>query len=76
MCQSRLRLTATFGRVLARTVTRPAKLWILDEPFTALDVKAVDFVSNLVADHVKAGGMAVLTSHQAIPLPAGQVVDL
>ena len=62
--------------VTRSTVTRPAKLWILDEPFTALDVKAVDFVSNLVADHVKAGGMAVLTSHQAIPLPPGQVVDL
>ncbi|GAB3767510.1 cytochrome c biogenesis heme-transporting ATPase CcmA [Ramlibacter monticola] len=62
--------------LLARTVTRPAKLWILDEPFTALDVKAVDFVSHLVADHVKAGGMAVLTSHQAIPLPPGQVVEL
>ncbi len=62
--------------LLARTVTRPATLWILDEPFTALDVKAVDFISHLVADHVKAGGMAVLTSHQAIPLPPGQVVDL
>jgi heme exporter protein A len=62
--------------LLARTVTRPARLWILDEPFTALDVKAVDFVSRLVADHVQGGGMAVLTSHQAIPLPAGQVVDL
>lgn len=62
--------------LLARTVTRPAPLWILDEPFTALDVKAVDFISGLIADHVKTGGMAVLTSHQAIPLPPGQVVDL
>ena len=62
--------------LLAQTVTRPAQLWILDEPFTALDVKAVDFVSNLVAEHVKGGGMAVLTSHQAIPLPPGQVIDL
>jgi heme exporter protein A len=62
--------------LLARTVTRPAKLWILDEPFTALDTKAVDFVSRLVAEHVQGGGMAVLTSHQAIPLAAGQVVDL
>jgi heme exporter protein A len=62
--------------LLARTVTRPAPLWILDEPFTALDAKAVEFVSQLVADHVQAGGMAVLTSHQAIPLPPGQVVDL
>ena len=62
--------------LLARTVTRPALLWILDEPFTALDVKAVDFVSNLVAEHVKGGGMAVITSHQAIPLPPGQVIEL
>jgi heme exporter protein A len=62
--------------LLARTVTRPAPLWILDEPFTALDAKAVEFVAQLVADHVQAGGMAVLTSHQAIPLPPGQVVDL
>lgn len=62
--------------LLARTVTRPAQLWILDEPFTALDVKAVDFVSNLVASHVCEGGMAVLTSHQAIPLAPGQVVEL
>jgi heme exporter protein A len=62
--------------LLAQTVARPAKLWILDEPFTALDVKAVDFLSHLIADHVKAGGIAVLTSHQAIPLPPGQVVDL
>jgi heme exporter protein A len=62
--------------LLAQTVARPAKLWILDEPFTALDVKAVDFLSHLIADHVKAGGIAVVTSHQAIPLPPGQVVDL
>jgi heme exporter protein A len=62
--------------LLARTVTRPAKLWILDEPFTALDVKAVDFLSHRIADHVRAGGIAVVTSHQAIPLPPGQVVDL
>ena len=62
--------------LLAQTVARPAKLWILDEPFTALDVKAVDFLSGLVAQHVQAGGMAVMTSHQSIPLAPGQVVDL
>jgi heme exporter protein A len=62
--------------LLARTVTRAARLWILDEPFTALDAKAVEHLSQLVANHVRQGGLAVLTSHQAIPLPAGQVVDL
>ncbi|MDB5953693.1 cytochrome c biogenesis heme-transporting ATPase CcmA [Ramlibacter sp.] len=62
--------------LLARTVTRAARLWILDEPFTALDTKAVEHLSNLVANHVRQGGLAVLTSHQAISLPAGQVVEL
>jgi len=62
--------------LLARTLTRPAQLWILDEPFTALDGKAVEVLAQLVAGHVAGGGMAVLTSHQPIPLPGGQVVEL
>lgn len=62
--------------LLARLLTRNARLWVLDEPFTALDVKAVDMLSDLIGDHLAAGGMAVLTSHQAMPIPGGQVVQL
>ncbi|MEI6801521.1 MAG: cytochrome c biogenesis heme-transporting ATPase CcmA [Burkholderiales bacterium] len=62
--------------MLARLVTRNAKLWVLDEPFTALDVKAVDLLSALISEHVTAGGMAILTSHQAMPIPGGRVVQL
>lgn len=62
--------------LLARLVTRKAKLWVLDEPFTALDVKAVDMLSNLIGEHLAAGGMAVLTSHQAMPIPGGKVLQL
>ncbi|MBC5764473.1 cytochrome c biogenesis heme-transporting ATPase CcmA [Ramlibacter albus] len=62
--------------LLARTLTRKAKLWILDEPFTALDVNAVQMLAGIVRDHLAAGGMAVLTSHQEIPLEAAVVVDL
>jgi heme exporter protein A len=62
--------------MLARLATRKAKLWILDEPFTALDVKAVDLLATLISDHVAGGGMAVLTSHQTMPLPGGRVVQL
>lgn len=62
--------------MLARLAIRKAKLWILDEPFTALDVKAVDLLATLIADHVTAGGMAVLTSHQTMPIPGGRVVQL
>lgn len=62
--------------LLARTLTRAATLWILDEPFTALDTKAVDALLQLVAGHLRGGGMAVLTSHQPIALAGGQVVEL
>ena len=50
--------------LLARALLRPAKLWILDEPFNALDVHAVADVQRLLKAHLAAGGMLVLTSHQ------------
>lgn len=50
--------------LLARALLRPAKLWILDEPFNALDVNAIADVQNLLKAHLAAGGMLVLTSHQ------------
>lgn len=62
--------------MLARLATRTTKLWVLDEPFTALDVKAVDLLANLLGEHLAKGRMAVITSHQAVPLPGGRVVQL
>jgi heme exporter protein A len=62
--------------LLARLLTRKANLWILDEPFTALDVKGVEMLSDLIGQHLQAGGMAILTSHQSMPIPGGRVVQL
>jgi heme exporter protein A len=62
--------------LLARLVTRQARLWVLDEPFTALDVKAVDMLSALIGEHLAAGGLAVLTSHQAMPIAGGKAIRL
>jgi heme exporter protein A len=62
--------------LLSRTLTRPAKVWILDEPLTALDVTAVADFSKLVADHLRKGGIAVVTSHQPLPLGNGEEVVL
>lgn len=50
--------------LLARALLRPAKLWILDEPFNALDVNAIADVQNLLKVHLTQGGLLVLTSHQ------------
>jgi len=49
---------------LARMLVSNAKLWILDEPFTALDVKAVAMLQNVLEAHVKQDGMIILTTHQ------------
>ena len=62
--------------LLARLVTRKATLWILDEPFNALDVKAVQMLSDLIGGHVDGGGMVIMTSHQEIPMRNGRVVQL
>ena len=45
-------------------------LWLLDEPFAALDDEAIGRVSALCAAHLAAGGMVVLTSHQDVPIRA------
>ena len=39
-------------------------LWVLDEPFTALDPKGVDALCRLIESHAAAGGVTVMTTHQ------------
>lgn len=43
------------------------RLWVLDEPFTALDVRAVADLATTLSDHCRAGGMVMLTTHQDAP---------
>jgi heme exporter protein A len=45
-----------------------APLWVLDEPFVALDVQAQALVADAISTHVQAGGMALFTSHQPMDL--------
>jgi heme exporter protein A len=53
---------------LAGLMTAGALLWILDEPLTGLDVNGVAMVESLIRDHVAAGGLAVMTTHQPLTL--------
>lgn len=62
--------------LMARMLTRQAKLWILDEPFNALDIHAVQVLQTLITEHVEQGGLVVLTSHQELSLPYLRVLDL
>ena len=61
---------------LARLLLSKAPLWILDEPFTALDVAAVQQLQQRIARHIARGGLVILTTHQAVPLTAGQIQRL
>lgn len=54
-------------------VRRP--LWILDEPFTALDVDAVRDLAIHIDLHCDTGGMVVFTSHQEVAFRT-QVAEL
>ncbi|MGB0360933.1 MAG: cytochrome c biogenesis heme-transporting ATPase CcmA [Endozoicomonas sp.] len=42
------------------------KLWILDEPFTAIDTKGIIWLENLIDNHAEQGGMVLITSHQPL----------
>lgn len=61
---------------LARLVVDRRPLWILDEPFVALDVAAVDWLAGIISGHLQRGGMAVMTTHQLVAIPAGTVREL
>ena len=63
---------------LARLVLSAAlPLWLLDEPFTALDVSAAAFVERLVREHVARGGAVVYTTHQPAGVDAAaRVIEL
>ncbi|MFT4614369.1 MAG: heme exporter protein A [Bacteroidia bacterium] len=51
---------------LARLYLSSAALWLLDEPFTAIDRKGVAELEELLVKHVTNGGAAVITSHQSL----------
>jgi heme exporter protein A len=61
---------------LARLLLTKSPLWLLDEPFTALDKAAVDFLQTVIADHIESGGMVILTTHQEVGLTTGEVKQL
>jgi len=61
---------------LAKLLLSKAKLWILDEPFVALDAAAVEQLQSIIAKHVESGGVVILTTHQEVPLTSGELVRI
>lgn len=55
--------------LLAFLLLAKARLWILDEPLTALDVRGVELVESMLLEHRAAGGSAIFTTHHGMQLP-------
>lgn len=62
--------------LMARMLTRRAQVWILDEPFNALDTHAVGELQDLIVEHLEGNGLVVLTSHQSLAISGLRVLDL
>jgi len=53
---------------IGRLLVVDAPLWILDEPFTSLDVHGIGLIEGLLEDHTRNGGMLAMTSHHTVNL--------
>ncbi len=53
---------------LSRLLFSTAHVWILDEPYTALDKAGQAYVDQLLEQHSKNGGLIVITTHQPLHL--------
>ena len=61
---------------LARLLISGRALWVLDEPLTALDGTGVRLVHSVIEEHLKGGGLAVLTTHQPLDVGEGRVTKI
>lgn len=62
---------------LAKLLVAPTQFWLLDEPYTSLDVEGCDWVDALLEEHLSNGGGAIVSAHQRrphLPQPMAEVV--
>ncbi|MEM6411214.1 MAG: heme ABC exporter ATP-binding protein CcmA [Pseudomonadota bacterium] len=66
------RRRTAFGRL--QLTDRP--IWLLDEPFSALDADGKDLIAKQISDHRDAGGVTIASAHGELPLEADQELML
>ena len=54
--------------LLSQHKTSSGTLWILDEPFTAIDKQGVAELEQRLTDHANSGGIVILTTHHEMAL--------
>lgn len=62
--------------ILAGLFVSSAKVWLLDEPFTALDPQGVEIVEQCIEKHCQQGGICLFTTHQDSALKNQKVLAL
>ncbi len=62
--------------VLATLYTTQSKIWLLDEPFTALDTAGIKSLEKQIMKHCESDGICIFTSHQDTKLPNPRVLEL
>jgi heme exporter protein A len=67
------RRRATLARL---RLVNPRTLWLLDEPFNALDTRAVVDMRHVMENHLARGGMIALTTHQDVDIQAADTQTL
>ncbi len=55
---------------LARVARTDTRLWLLDEPATALDSDGIRILQRLIEQHANKNGLVLYTGHQPLHLPA------
>ena len=61
---------------LARLLTAPRPVWLLDEPTAALDSDGEAMLGGLMEVHLANGGMIVAATHLALPVAPTQTLDM
>ena len=61
---------------LARLAASPGELWLLDEPGTGLDAASLRRLHEMVADHRRAGGIVIASTHGDLAPPDARTLDL
>jgi|TARA_X000000950_G_scaffold287766_1_gene401514 heme exporter protein A len=61
---------------LTRLILSDAKLWLLDEPFSSLDLSGVSIIEKLIERHLKQNGSVLMTGHQDLRLSNIRKIDM
>ena len=61
---------------LAKLLTVEAPVWLLDEPFTALDKEGKHLIETLINTHCSNGGIALVATHQNLDLAADRIKNV